>query len=179
MSTIPDDLMSSYTYDVVAVTDPDTGLQLFDGAEIMKANVGPLSKIMDHPLEDGTPVSDFKIDLPVTIDLAMLIDSMQVTGVYQQIDLARRSATLLTVRTNADTYDNLIIEGLPHDELPEMFGMLALSLRLREVQLVTLQYQALTSNDVADQTAQSTVTTGETQPQQSNSVLYDATSGFR
>jgi hypothetical protein len=186
MSTIPDfdssDTMnqftSSYTYDVVAIVDPDTGVQLFTSAELMKANVGPTSKIMDHPLEDGSPVSDFKIILPVSLELGLLIDTSNFDGVYQEIMDAFLDSTFLTVRTNADTYEDMVIEALPHDETPEMFGMLQLSLRLREVQLVTVQYQALQSTDVATTTDQSTVDRGEQQPQTSNSALYDITKGF-
>lgn len=165
---------ASYTYDVVAIVDPDSGLQLFTSAEAMKANVGPLSKIMDHPLEDGSPVSDYKIILPITIDLIMLVNAASYDGTYQQITQAFQDSTFLTVRTNADTFENMVIEGLPHDETPEMFGMLSIGLRLREIQLVTVQYQALTSSDVANTNDQSTVNTGEQQPQTNNSTAYDA-----
>lgn len=168
--------LSSFTYDVVAVIDPDTGEQLFAEAESMKANVGPLSKIMDHPLEDGSPVSDYKIILPVTIELGLLVSAQDSGSTYATIRDAFLASTYLTVRTNADTYENLVIEGMPHDESPDMFGMLAIGLRLREVQLVTVAYQALAAKDVAQPTDQSTVNTGEKQG--SNSALYDLASGF-
>jgi hypothetical protein len=165
---------SGYAYDVVAIVDPDSGLQLFTSAEAMKANVGPLSKIMDHPLEDGSPVSDYKIILPITIDLVMLVNAASYDGTYQAITQAFQDSTFLTVRTNANTYEDMVIEGLPHDESPEMFGMLQIGLRLREIQLVTVQYQALGAQDVANANDQSTVNTGEQQPQSSNnSAAFD------
>jgi hypothetical protein len=190
MSTIPDitgadsgddgaSPFSTYTYDVVAVVDPDAGTQVFVGAEIMKCNVAVMSRIMDHPLENGSPVSDYKILLPVTIELGILIDSTQQNGIYDEIYAAYANSTFLTVRTNADTYSNMVIEALPHDETPEMFGMLQISLRLREVQLVTVQYQALQAQDVANTNDQSTVDRGEQQPQTpSNSAAYDIAQGF-
>ncbi len=189
MSTVPgfdftssdtlNQFTSSYTYDVVAVVDPDTGEQLFTGAEIMKCNVGPTSKLMDHPLEDGTPVTDFKVIMPVVIELGLLIDTSNFDATYQDIYDAFLDSTFLSVRTNADIFDNMVIETMPHDETPEMFGMLQMSLRLREVQLVTVQYQALQQTDVAQPTDQSTVSRGEQQPQPSNSALFDLTTGFR
>lgn len=179
MSTVPGgNFNSSFTYDVVAIVDPDTGAQLFSAAESMKANIGPMSKIMDHPLEDGSPVSDFKIILPVSIELGLLLDANDFDATYAQIYDAFLDSTFLTVRTNADTYENMVIEGLPHDETPDMFGLLAISLRLREIQLVTVQYQALPASQVAAPTDQSTVNRGEQQPAPANSVLYDAKNYF-
>ena len=184
MSTIPDgaidlgDFGSNYTYDVVAVVDPDSGEQLFTAAAVMKANVGPSSKIMDHPLEDGSPVSDYKVILPIVMELALLVDSQDFDFTYAQITDAFQDSTFLTVRTNADTFDDMVIEAMPHDETPEMYGMLAISLRLREINLITVQYQALPASQVEQPTDQSTINRGEQQPQQANSVLYDAKQYF-
>jgi hypothetical protein len=172
-----DQFVSSYTYDVVAVVDPNSGTQVFTGAEIMKANVGPTSKLMDHPIESGSLVTDFKIIMPVTIELALLVNSQSFDGTYAEVKAAFLASTFLTVRTNADTYMNMVIEAIPHDEIPEMFGMLAIALRLREVQLVTVQYQALQSTDVENPTDQSTVNSGEQQPQNDNSAAYDLAKG--
>lgn len=169
---------SNYTFDVVATVDPDTGEQLFAAAEIMKANVLPASKTMDHPLEDGSPVSDYRIILPVVIDLGILVSAQDFDSTYAQITLAFLAGSYLTVRTNADTFENLIIESMPSDETPEMFGMLQISLRLREIQLVEVTYQQLKPKDVAKTTDQSTVQAGEKQTQTGNSVLYDASNYF-
>jgi hypothetical protein len=168
--------MSSYTFDVVAVVDPDTGEQLFTAAESMKANVSPTSRLMDHPLEDGSPVTDFRIVLPVQIELALLFSAQDFDSTYAQIKATYLAGLMLTVRTNADTFENLVIEQMPHDETPDMFGMIPLSLRMREVQLITVAYQALQAQDVAQPTDQSTVQTGEKQGQ--NSAAYDIANGF-
>jgi hypothetical protein len=167
---------SNFTFDVVAIVDPDTGEQLFTAAESMKANIGPMSKIMDHPLEDGSPVSDYKIILPISIELGLLLPANDFDSTYSQIYDSFIASDFLTVRTNADTYENMVIEGLPHDETPDMYGMLAISLRLREVQLITVQYQALPPKQVEQPTDASTVDRGEQQPQ--SSVLFDLTKSF-
>lgn len=168
--------MSNYQFDIVAIVDPDTGEQLFTQAEAMKANVTVASKTMDHPLEDGSPVSDYRIILPVVIDMGMLVSAQDFDSTYAQITDAFLSGAYLTVRTNADTFENMILEAMPHDEVPEMFGMLAMSLRLREIQLVEVTYQQLKPKDVEKPTDQSTVQAGEKQGQ--NSVAYDAANYF-
>lgn len=169
-------LLSGYSQDVVGIFDPDSGEQLFTEATAMKANINRNSKIMDHPKEDGSPVSDYKIILPVEIDMGILIDSTDQEDTYDLIKTAFLSSQFLTVQTNADVYTNMVVSAMPHDETPDMWGMLVMGLRLREVQLVTVQFQQLAANDVANTTDQSTVNTGEQTPQpapQSNSVAYD------
>lgn len=170
------DQLASYEQDVVGIFDPESGTQLFLQAYAMKGNVVRDSKIMDHPLENGQPVSDYKIILPVAIDIGILIDSTDQDGTYASISAAFLSSQFLTVQMNADTYENMVVSGMPHDESPDMWGMLVVSLRLREAQLVTVQFQSLTANDVANPTDQSTVNTGEQTPQPApaaNSALYD------
>lgn len=172
MST-PAGATSTYTYNVVDVIDPNTGVSMFNSVNVnaMKCNVLRASKIMDHPLENGSPVSDYAIVLPIQMEMGVFVNALARDGAYQLIAEMFESKTFLTVTTNADTYENMVIEAMPHDETPEMFGMLAIGVRLREVQLVTVQYQALQAQDVSDQTAQSTANVGEQQP--SSSVAYD------
>jgi hypothetical protein len=174
--SLQDSFASNYTYDVVAIVDPDSGTQLFTAAESMKANVSPTSRLMDHPLEDGSPVTDYRIIEPITIELGLLFSALNLDSTYGDISDAFADGTFLTVRTNADTFDNMVIQGMPHDETPDMFGMIAMSIRLREVNLITVQYQALPANQVANPTDQSTVDSGETQPQ--SSALFDISQGF-
>lgn len=169
-------ILSSYNQDVVGIFDPATGNQLFTEAAAMKCNVNRSSKIMDHPLENGSPVSDYKIINPIEIDLGIMIDSQDLANTYGLISAAFASSQFLTVQTNAGSFVDMVIQGLPHDESPDMYGMLVLGLRLREIQLVTVQFQALTASDVEKPTDQSTVNIGEQTPAVAppqNSALYD------
>lgn len=162
--TSSSDKLASYEDAIVGIYDPTSGIQLFREAHEMKANITRSSRIMDHPKENGDPVSDYKIILPNEIDLAILIDSSDLANTYRLMVDAFKSSQFLTIQTNADTFENMVISGMPHDEAPDMWGMLVMSCRLREVQLVTVQFQALTANDVAEPTDQSTVNSGEQTP---------------
>lgn len=170
--------MNTISADVTQIVDPDTGDQLFFNASLMKANISRPSKIMDHPVEQGTDVSDNKIILQVGIELSILIDANLYLGEYDDIVDAFTDSTFLTVMTNAGVFENMVIEDVPHDESPDQYGQLALGMRLRETLIVATQSQDLTAKQVEDNTDQSTINRGETSstttPTTSgNSLLYD------
>lgn len=159
-----------FALDVVAVLDSDFN-QLFDLARPMKANINPQSKLMMHPIEDGSLITDFRIILPLEIELGMLITGDEYRSVYQQIKTSFLNADSLIVQTRADTYFNMVIEAMPHDESVDQFDVLPIALKLKEAILIQVQYQALPPEAVATPADQSTVKRGAQQPQ--NSIAYD------
>lgn len=163
-----------YSTDVYQICDPDTGEQLFPYASLMKANISRPSKIMDHPVEVGTDVSDHKIILQVGIELSIIIDAINRQDTYDDIADAFTDSTFLTVMTSAGVFENMVIEDMPHDESPDQYGQLALGLRLRETLIVVTQSQPLSAQDVANNTDQSTVKKGETSSSATPSTTGDS-----
>lgn len=163
-------ILSMFGVDVVGVFDNDTFEQLFLTARPMKANINRQQKIMDHPIELGAIVSDFAIVLPVEIELSMLLGGSEYETMYQTIKTYFLSQQMVTIQTKADVFADMLIQAMPHEETPEMFDAIPLALKLREVQLVTVQYQSLPPTAVQAPTDQSTVQGGAQQPQQS--ILY-------
>lgn len=171
---IASSILSYFGVDVVGVFDNDTFDQLFLTARPMKANVTRQQKVMDHPIETGSIVSDFAIILPVEIELSMLLTGDQYSAMYQELKLYWSTQTLVSIQTKADTFPNMLIQAMPHEETPEMFDVIPLALKLREVQMITVQYQALPPQAVATPTDASTVQRGAQQPK--TSILYNITS---
>jgi hypothetical protein len=165
-------ITSLFGVDVVGVFDNDTFDQLFQAARPTKANINRQQKIMDHPIETGSIVSDFAIVLPVEIELSMLLTGQEYNDIYGQIRDYFLAQTFVSIQTKADVFPNMIIQGMPHEENADQFDVIPLALKLREVQLVTVQYQALAATDVQTPSDQSTVQRGTQQPQ--SSILYDA-----
>jgi hypothetical protein len=163
-------ILSMFGVDVVGVFDNDTFEQLFLTARPMKANINRQQKIMDHPIESGAIVSDFAIVLPVEIELSMVLGGAEYETMYQTIKTYFLSQQMVTIQTKADVFSDMLIQAMPHEETPEMFDAIPLALKLREVQLVTVQYQSLPPTAVQAPTDQSTVQGGAQQPQQS--ILY-------
>lgn len=119
--------------DVVAIYDSKSFQQLFNEVLPMKAEVRETSKVMMHPVETGVMLSDHHIINPREVDLQIIISSDAYGSVYQQLKSAFIAATLLSVQTRADIYPNMIIASMPHEETPEMFDVIVMSLRMVEV----------------------------------------------
>lgn len=144
--------------DVVGIYDQDFR-QLVEGARPVKAIVHEEARVMEHPLEDGATITDHRVMLPVEVELSLLLrsprdDYSQLRGIY-------RRAELVTVMTRSGAYANMLIQALPHDEDPALFGTIPLALRLREVKLVQAQFQALPPRQVASARDASTKRRGE------------------
>lgn len=129
-------LTNNLNRDVVGVFDQTTLQQIFIDARPMRANIRPTSKVMDHPVETGVTLSDHHIILPKNIELSITIKSEFYSSTLQQIIGAFTNATLLSVQTKAGVYPNMIILEPPHEEDPDMYDMITMGLRLREVQFI-------------------------------------------
>lgn len=155
-----DTLIPNASADVVAVFDENFN-QVFENARPIKAAVNEESKIMDHPLETGATISDHQIFLPISIELSLILSRDDYRSVYQQIKQVFRTNTVLTVQTRTDSYPNMLIEKMPHDEDPELFDVIAVALSLRQADFITPQYGTLSSSKVANKSDAATVDKGE------------------
>src|ERR1700761_9421556 len=132
----------SASSDVVGVFDANFN-QLFPLGRPIKARVHPFSRLMDHPVETGFITTDHRIVLPTEISLILVLTSAQYRSVYQQINQIFVSAPILSVQTKATTYQNMIIQEIPHEEDPSMFDSIEMEVKLRQAQIVSSQTQAL------------------------------------
>lgn len=153
--------MGTTESDVVAVLD-DSFAQLFVNARPIKATVKESAKVMEHPVEKGSTVTDFRIIQPVEIELSMVLARGDYRNTYAQIKRVFERAALLTVQTRTGSYGNMMISSIPHDEDADMFDAVALALTLREVILIEPQYATIKPSNP---TKANTVKRGEQQAQ--------------
>ena len=116
---------------------------------------------MNHPVESGAIISDFMVELPIELDVSIICDGVDYVATYQEIKAAYLSKEAHIVVAKADTYSNMVIQAIPHEETPDMYDVLVVGIKMREVILVDTQYQALTATNVANPNDQSTVNSGE------------------
>ena len=152
----------SASADVVAVFDQNFS-QVFSNARPIKATVMETSKVMEHPVENGTTITDHRIIDPIEIELSMVLLSGDYRSTYQQVKQLFKAGALLTVQTKSDSYQNMLIQQLPHDEDPEIYDTIILAVRLKEVNIVTAQFGTLPASKVANKSNASTVGKGELQ----------------
>lgn len=175
--------ISTKAADVVAVIDESSGKQLFPDARPVKATVTRTSKMMAHPLEDGSSMVDHRIVLPMTIGLQCLFRSDSYRETYQTIHRIFENGTPLLVQTKTDTYRNLFIQDMPHEENIEMFDSINMILQLVEAKTVSAQLFSMNSKSVIDAIDSSTVERGEQSTvqatsNQESSVLKAVSSWF-
>lgn len=146
--------------DVVGVYDQSFN-QLFAASETMKASILRDKKVMEHPMESGGNFGDHAVFNPVEIELLMILTPAQYQNTYRQIEDAFYSNALLIVQTKVKSHANMTLQAMPHDEAPEIFDTIAISLKLKEVRLVKAQFQALPPASTNKKTDSSTVQRGE------------------
>ena len=149
--------------DVVAVLDSDLN-QLFQLARPIKAVVVEDSKAMEHPVEDGSTITDHRVILPVEIELSFILASEEYRDVYQQIRELFYRADLLTVQTRTGSYPNMLITKMPHEETTDLADGTTLAMTLRETIIVEAQFSDAKVRRAPDS---KTVPRGEQQPKTS------------
>jgi hypothetical protein len=120
--------------DVVGVYDTDFN-QLFPLARPLKASVNDDALFAKHPLEDSTTVVDNIVFNPVEISLPLMISSEQYRSVYQQVRQAYRNHVQINVVTRVNTYENMYIQSMPHEESPDNFNAVVMNLGLYETKV--------------------------------------------
>ena len=149
--------------DVVAVLNSSFA-QVFTNARAIKAAVDRGAKIMEHPIETGVTISDHRVILPVSIELSMLLTTEDYPAVYQQVVDLFRGNELLIVQTRVDSFPDMAIEKMPHEESTDVFDGVALALTLRQALIVTPQFSALPPKKVAAKKDADTAKRGQQQP---------------
>lgn len=167
-------IVPSDAVDVVGVFD--SGFQqLFDGARPLRALIREGSKLPEHTVETGATIGDHRVFLPVLIELHMILTPENYQDIFQQIKTAWKDTAALSVQTKADTYSNMFIEEMPHDEQAEMFDTVAVAVKLKQVRFVNAQYAQLPPSKVKKKSNASTTKTGQKQATESkkSSAAYD------
>lgn len=157
--------------DVVGVFDSSSFQQVFEQARPMKARVRESSRVMQHPLENGKQISDFRIILQNQVEIPLIIPSPFYSSTYQQIKSLFLNATLLSVQTKTGVYPNMIIADMPHEEDPAMYDSITLGLHLTEVQFT----ESTPVYAPVDPQNESTVARGQQQPQLTQGVIIGNT----
>ena len=156
-------VVGSAAQDVVGIFDQKLN-QVAKNARAIKATVRQEAKLMEHPLEDGSTISDHKVIQPVSIDLSVVTQGGTAKNVYDELVKRFKSADLLTVMTKVGVYDGMVIEAMPHDETPDMMDEVTIAVRLKEVKLAKTQTGALTFSGVRKKGDASTVSKGQQSP---------------
>ena len=128
-------LLPGINVDTVAVFDQNFN-QVFQTARPVRAEIREITKPMEHPLENGQIITDYKIVLPVDIMISFVVSSIYYRNTYQEISKAYNNSTLLTVQTRANNYNNMIVAEMPHEERSDQFDAITINLKFKQIFIV-------------------------------------------
>lgn len=163
----------SATADVVRINAAGSLRQLFTGARPIKATIAEGAKLMTHPLENGEVVTDHRVILPVAISISVILRSAQYRDTYAAIRQAFRRSDRFTVQTKTDTYHNMYLRDIPHQEDPDKFNTISMILEFVEAQFFNVQVQDFTETEVIEREDSSTINRGEQSNQDGGSIALD------
>lgn len=133
-----------------------TGLQFLDGsAQIDK-------KLMEHPKEDGTLITDHIVNEPTQVTLQILLSDDDSTSLNQLQDLYN-NATPLIIKIKNELHTNLIMSGKPLKADSNHFNKTVYDLTFKEIQEAVTLYVKMTVPQVKQKANASKVNTGHKQ----------------
>jgi len=166
--------------DVVGVFDEGFN-QLFVLARPLRVLIRDGSKLMKHPIETGGTIADHRVFEPIGAELHLILDPDEYQNTFQEIKTAHKDNKKLTVQTRVDTYANMVILEVPHDETGDILDTVAVGLKLEEAIFVDPQYAQLPPEKVAKKSNSSTAKTGQKQAApatgKQNSAAFDLVFG--
>lgn len=156
--------------------EPTAGGEVLADLAFMEARVMDEAELMEHPLEDGSKIVDHKVHQPIEVTIQASLDlSLQAaaTNAYNEFKQLYQDGTLLMVKTSVDVYDNMLIQGIPYEELPNSYDRIIFNISLKEAIIVESQYIPLPPGKVRNPSDASTTLTGEKQPTENKQSLLD------
>lgn len=155
-------LGSVVAVDRVAIYDDETFQQIFDSVSPMRVSVREEAKLTKFQVEDGGERSDHAVRLAteITIDF-LLTDNTKIE--FQTLRDTFLAYRILTVQTKVASYPSMMIEALPHEEVPEIGSAILIPIRFVEWRPITPE---MGENTVADPKQSNTVKRGQQQTSQ-------------
>lgn len=156
--------MSEPNIDVTGIFNEDFE-QVFVEARAMKADVSRASRVMRHPLENGSSIADHRVIEPNEITLLMFLPNDLFRDLYAQLATAFVTAQKFTVQTKVGSFPDMFISEMPHEETPEFVDLVQVLVKLTEVTFLTMQFEAAPVRPAPNKSAsKSTVKRGEQAP---------------
>lgn len=159
--------------DVVGVYDVDFN-QVFPDARPLKASISNEALFFKHPLESSASRTDHVIFQPIKIAMSMIMTGENYKSVYQQIKQVYLNSIQLIVQTKVDTYENIYIQSMPHEESPANFDSVIMNLTLEEtkiaVTVITFIPESLSDNNTKNRGQQQPKTPTDAQEQRGSTL---------
>lgn len=103
------------------------------GVSYLNGKVDISSDIAEHPIEDGTMITDAAILKPITAEVQIVMPTALYTRVYQQISDYYTKKQKIMLRTKFGMIKNMVIQQMPYELKPEEIDRPVITLSLKQV----------------------------------------------
>lgn len=112
-----------------------SGLNGFNmyGISYMDADIGISSDIAEHPIEDGSVITDTSIRNPITAKVQISMPTSLYTKIYQQIYDYYTKKQKIMLKTKFGMIKNLVISEMPYNINADNVDRVPIMLSLREI----------------------------------------------
>ncbi len=146
---------------IVAIINAQNFLPILQvGANPMRVTVRETSTLTSWPVEDGTQRTDHRVLDPIEIELPLILASDANRSLFDQLRQIYLRGDEVVVQTKMRTYESMMIVEMPHDETPDVFGSIPVSVRLKQVITVQPEFGELPPSRVSNVNQSSTVQKG-------------------
>ena len=156
--------------------------ELLGGMSVLNYSVRDDSDFATHPIETGAKIADHHIFNPVQITCnaafppkgfkwaqVSVVDLLYGRGqtfeeTYKELTTLYKTSAKLTIKTDANVYENMYITSIPSDVSPDNADRQIFSITFEQAKMVMPQYIKLPANKVKNHSNSSFVKSGEVLP---------------
>lgn len=100
---------------------------------IMDAEVQEESKLTEQPLESGAVTSDYKIKMPTTVTVTVVLPAYDYQDILAELKQYKDDAQMIYIETKYGNFKNMQIVGIPCNMNVENISRITFSIRFKEV----------------------------------------------
>lgn len=156
----------SNNYTPVQILDGETFEVLFSSSNPMRLSVFDEKRITRFPVESGEERSDHVVTNAIEISIEFVLSGFDAREQFKAIRQAFFDHRLVTVQSRMATYEDMLIEAMPHEETRYVYDGAVVPVRLVQWRAIEPEYGELQQEQVANPAQSSTVQRGRQEGQE-------------
>ena len=101
----------------------------------MSAEITQNSKLMEHPVEDGTVAADFKVRMPTEITVRITLPAEKYNDILADLQRYKDDGQMIYIETKFGNFKNMQIVSIPVNLTVDNVSRLTFSIKFKEVLL--------------------------------------------
>lgn len=118
------------------------------GISYMDAELDITSDICEHPIENGTKITDTTVKNPITAHVNIVMPTAFYSNIFQDIVKHYEERTKIILLTKLGVYENMIISRMPYKLQHNDIDRPTINLELRQIMEVAPEYEYVQGNGI-------------------------------